>query len=202
MQVLQLSLQSSHRPSSIPRKTFRGTKLCMNLFLQAQAQAQVQTQAQVNRSDQAPRKRPLKAPPPDLYFGKSHMECYHFCQQCEDHFDTAGATGTNRIPFAASFLRGRISFRWHQHKRRSQVKGPLSWVKFKSFLRRNSETVGLSWTPSAVGLNETLSSSRRKFRIGLLTSSISNPSISSLTLTEPQKSPTSFDSSGKDSSHW
>lgn len=107
MQVLQLSLQSSHRPSSIPRKTFRGTKLCMNLFLQAQAQAQVQTQAQVNRSDQAPRKRPLKAPPPDLYFGKSHMECYHFCQQCEDHFDTAGATGTNRIPFAASFLRGR-----------------------------------------------------------------------------------------------
>lgn len=103
----------------------------MDLFLQAQAQAQVQTQAQVNRSDQAPRKRPLKAPLPDLYFGKSHMECYHFYQQCEDHFDTAGATGTNRIPFAASFLRGRISFRWHQHKRRNQAKGPLSWVKFK-----------------------------------------------------------------------
>ena len=67
------------------------------------------------------------------------MECYHFCQQCEDHFDTAGATGSNRTPFAASFLRGRISFRWHQHKRRSQGEevGPLSWTEFKAFLRKN-----------------------------------------------------------------
>ena len=64
------------------------------------------------------------------------MECYHFCQQCEDHFDTAGATGSNRTPFAASFLRGRISFRWHQHKRRGQV-GPLPWIDFKAFLRKN-----------------------------------------------------------------
>ena len=31
-------------------------------------------------------------------------------KNCEDHFDTAGATGTNRTPFAASFLRDRISF--------------------------------------------------------------------------------------------
>ena len=64
------------------------------------------------------------------------MECYHFCQQCKNHFDTAGATGSNRTPFAASFLRGRISFRWHQHKRRGQV-GPLPWIDFKAFLWKN-----------------------------------------------------------------
>ena len=64
------------------------------------------------------------------------MECYHFCQQCKDHFDTAGATGSNLIPFAASFLCGRISFRWHQYKRRGQV-GPLPWIDFKAFLQKN-----------------------------------------------------------------
>ena len=29
---------------------------------------------------EVPRKRPLKAKVPDVYFGKSHMDCYHFCQ--------------------------------------------------------------------------------------------------------------------------
>ena len=59
----------------------------------------------------AERERPLKAKVPEVYYGKSHMDCYHFCQQCEDYFETAGATGTNRTPFAASFLRGNISVR-------------------------------------------------------------------------------------------
>ena len=58
------------------------------------------------------REKPLKARSPDVYRGKSHMECYNFCQQCEDHFATAGAKGPNRIFFAASFLRDRINFRW------------------------------------------------------------------------------------------
>ena len=58
-----------------------------------------------------PRKQPLKAKIPDIYFGKSHIDCYHFCQQCEDHFETAGTTGSNRTPFAASFLCGKINFR-------------------------------------------------------------------------------------------
>ena len=65
------------------------------------------------------------------------MECYHFCQQCEDHFATAGATGFNRTPFAASFLRNRISFCWHQHKLQSQAVAPLPWVEFKAFLRKS-----------------------------------------------------------------
>ncbi len=53
----------------------------------------------------------LKAKTPDVYRGRSHMECYNFCQQCEDHFATCRATGPNRIPFAAFFLRDRINFR-------------------------------------------------------------------------------------------
>ena len=64
------------------------------------------------------------------------MECYYFCQQCKDYFDTAGATWSNHNPFAASFLCEQISFRLHQHKRRSQV-GPLPQINFKAFFQKN-----------------------------------------------------------------
>ena len=88
-----------------------------------------------------PKKQPLKARFPDLYFRKSHLDCYRFCQQCEDHFDTARANGDNRTPFAASFLRDGISTRWTQYKRRhAQEKGPdvvIPWEEFKAFLREN-----------------------------------------------------------------
>ena len=70
------------------------------------------------RQPPAEREQSLKAKVPEVYYGKSHMDCYHFCQQCEDHFETARATGTNRTPFAASFLRGSISVCWTQYKRR------------------------------------------------------------------------------------
>ncbi len=53
----------------------------------------------------------FKAKTLNVYRGRSHMECYNFCQQYEDHFTTCGATGPNKIPFAASFLRERINFR-------------------------------------------------------------------------------------------
>ena len=56
-----------------------------------------------------PRKRPLKARFPETYSGKSHIDCYHFCQQCEDHFETSSATKMNYTPFAVSFLHGTIS---------------------------------------------------------------------------------------------
>ena len=67
------------------------------------------------------------------------MECYNFCQQCEDHFATAGAKGPNRIPFAASFLRDRINFRWQQYKRKHEAESivPITWEEFKTFLRRS-----------------------------------------------------------------
>ena len=55
--------------------------------------------------------RSFKAKIPEVYYGKSHMDCYHFCQHCKDHFETAGATGNNRTLFAASFLCGNISVR-------------------------------------------------------------------------------------------
>ena len=67
-------------------------------------QAQVQAPVQVPAPLVEPKEQPLKARFPDLYFGKSHLDCYRFCQQCEDHFDTARANGENRTPFAASFL--------------------------------------------------------------------------------------------------
>ena len=77
----------------------------------------------------------LKACFPGLYRGKSHMDYYNSCQQCEDYFATAGATGPTRIPFAASFLRDRISFRWQQYKWRhdAETPVPVTWDKFKAF---------------------------------------------------------------------
>ena len=52
----------------------------MKVFMET-TQAQAQALAE-------PWERPLKARTPETYWGKSHMECYHFCQQCEDHFET------------------------------------------------------------------------------------------------------------------
>ena len=89
------------------------------------------------REQLEPRERPLKARTPETYFGKSHMDCYHFCQQCEDYFETSGAIGMNRTPFAATFLRDAISLRWAQHKRRHERATPITWSEFKTFLRKD-----------------------------------------------------------------
>ncbi len=80
----------------------------------------------------------LKAKTPDVYCARSHMECYNFCQQCEDHFATYAATKPNRIPFAPSFFQDQINFRWQQHKRKLEVESlvSISWDKFKAFLRK------------------------------------------------------------------
>ena len=101
----------------------------MKVFIEM---TQAQTQALAK-----PQKRLLKARSPETYLEKSHTDCYHFCQQCEDHFKTSGATGMNRIPFAASFLRGAISFNWAQHKCRHQSATPITWSEFKTFLRKD-----------------------------------------------------------------
>ena len=79
--------------------------------------------------------KPLKARSPDVYCGKSYMDKYYFCQQCEDYFATAGAKGPNRIPFAASFLHDRINFRWQQYKRKHKAEStaPITWEEFKTF---------------------------------------------------------------------
>ena len=49
-----------------------------------------------------PRERLLKAWFPDIYWGKTHLEYYNFFQQCKDHFATAGAMGSSRVPFRLS----------------------------------------------------------------------------------------------------
>ncbi len=80
----------------------------------------------------------FKTKTPDVYRDRSHMECYNFCQQCEDHFATCGATGPNQIPFAASFLWDQINFRWQQYKRKLEAESlvPISWDEFKAFFRK------------------------------------------------------------------
>ena len=64
----------------------------------------------------------LKARSLDLYCGKFHIDCYNFCQQYENYFATARATGSTRILFATSFLWDRISFRWQKYKQRYDTK--------------------------------------------------------------------------------
>ena len=81
-----------------------------------------------------PRERPLKARFPDIYQGKTHLECYNFFKQCKDHFATAGATGSNQVPFAATFLKDTVFFCWHQHQRKveDQTNVFISWEGFKA----------------------------------------------------------------------
>ena len=116
-------------PPLVPSSTEDLFTKFMKVFMET-TQAQVQALAE-------PQKRPLKARTPETYWGKSHIECYHFCQQCEEHFEISGATGMNRTPIAASFLRGSISIRWAQYKRRHKSTTPITWSDFKTFLRKD-----------------------------------------------------------------
>ena len=88
-----------------------------------------------------PEEQPLKARFSDLYFGKSHLDCYRFCQQCKDYFDIARANGENYTPFAASFFSDGISTRWTKYKhQQAQEKGPdiiILWEKSKAFFCEN-----------------------------------------------------------------
>ena len=63
------------------------------------------------RDQLEPREHLLKARTRETYSGKSHMDYYHFYQQCEDYFKTSSATGMNHTPFAATFLCVAISLR-------------------------------------------------------------------------------------------
>ena len=81
----------------------------------------------------------LKTRSPDVYRRKSHMDCYNFCQQCEDYFAIAGAMGSTQIFFATSFLWNQISFYWQQYKQKRDIDSSIlvTWVEFKTFLRRS-----------------------------------------------------------------
>ena len=75
-------------------------------FIKAYLEAQVPGQTKV---DQEPCQQPFKAQFPNLYYGNLHMDCYQFCQQSEDYFETARTKELNRILFAALFLRGSVT---------------------------------------------------------------------------------------------
>ena len=79
--------------------------------------------------------RPLKAHFSDIYQGKTYLKYYTFFQQCKDHFATADATGPNRVPFTATFLKDTALFHWQQHQRKikDQTNVPISWKGFKAF---------------------------------------------------------------------
>ena len=57
-----------------------------------------------------PLTRPLKARFPNLYCGKTHMECYNFCQECKDYFAIAEAKKHNRVSFAITFFQDQALF--------------------------------------------------------------------------------------------
>ncbi len=56
--------------------------------------------------------RPLKPRNPDLYYSNLHIECYYFCQQCEDHFEVMGSLGHKLVLFIAGFLKDHILNQW------------------------------------------------------------------------------------------
>ena len=79
----------------------------------------IKTYLEINQGPKqlpAERKQTFKTKVSEVYYGKWHIDCYHFCQQCKDHFKTVGATGANRTPFAALFLCENISMYWAQFK--------------------------------------------------------------------------------------
>ena len=91
--------------SASPVSTKELFKLLLRTYMDiVKNQAQVQAPVQIPAPLVEPKKQSLKAYFPDLYFKKLYLDCYRFCQQCEDHPDTARANGDNHIPFATSFL--------------------------------------------------------------------------------------------------
>ncbi len=107
-------------PPDTPLPTFRTPDVAR--YIQKDMDHLLQTFLQASKGGSGDK---VKAKTPDVYCGRSHIECYNFCQQCEDHFATCKATGPNQIPFAASFFRDQINFRWQQHKRKLEAESSV-----------------------------------------------------------------------------
>ena len=60
---------------------------------------------------QSPREQLLKTWFANIYWDKTHLECYNFFQKCKDHFATASATSSNQVLFAAILLKNTALFR-------------------------------------------------------------------------------------------
>ena len=134
------------------------------------------------RNQLEPWERLLKARTPEIYSEKSHMDCYHFCQQCEDYFKTSGATGMNCTSCAATFFHGSISFRWAQHKRRHKCAALSCGQSSRPSSGKISGVPWSSLTVSGVSLGGTPNTSWKKPEIGYSTFNTSNLSYQSLIL--------------------
>ena len=88
-------------PSLIPLSTKNFFTRFIKMFMEM-------TQAQALAE---PQKCSLKAKTPDTYFGISHINCYYFCQQCENYFEISGNTEMNHTPFTATFFRSIINLK-------------------------------------------------------------------------------------------
>ena len=77
----------------------------------------------------------MKARFPDVYWGKTYLECYNFFQWCENHFATAGAKSKNWVPFATNFLKNTALFYWHQYLRKveDETNVFIIWKEFQAF---------------------------------------------------------------------
>ncbi len=116
-------------------------------------------------SNNEPCESSLKARFPDLYTGKSHIDCFHFCQQCENHFETARATGTNRTSFAASSSLGPSATAEPSTKSAitQRTTSPSSGRDSKPFHKRTLANQDPLLTASGVNSGRTPSTSWKRF---------------------------------------
>lgn len=52
--------------------------------------------------------RAFKPRAPNVYKGKSYIDCYNFIYQCKDYFATFEFRGCNQVLFATTFLKERV----------------------------------------------------------------------------------------------
>ncbi len=93
----------------------------------------------------------LKSKNLNLYHNNLYMECYYFCQQCEDHFEVAISLDHKYVSFAAGFLKDHILNQWQQYNTRIQCNqlALMTQDEFKAFLRKSlgesNAFVGYVW---------------------------------------------------------
>ena len=99
--------------SSVAQYLENDLQQILKIFLDFGPSAPFPTLAPAFQQYKGPCESPLKARFPDVYWGKTHLKCYNFFQQCEDHFATVGAKGQNQLLFIANFLKDTALFCWH-----------------------------------------------------------------------------------------
>ena len=80
--------------TSVPKYSKDDLQQIFKAVLEAQAPVPVPAPAPAPVVSKVPWKK-LKARSPNVYCGKFHIDCYNFCQLCEDYFATVEATRTS-----------------------------------------------------------------------------------------------------------